>query len=102
MPAIGLRTSCATTAANWPNLRQRRLLNQPLLSFFTCGDVSADGDVLIRLPAHVEERHDRRVHPVEVAILGAIAKFAMPDLAVGNGSPEFTDELFRVEALTMR
>ena len=77
---------------------ERRLLRELLLGVFPSRDVGADGDVLIRLPALVQERDDRRVHPVDVTILGAIAELTVPDVARCDRSPQLPDELLGVIA----
>ena len=77
---------------------QRRLLAQLLLRPLAIGDVVADRHVLVRPAALVEERHDRRVHPVDRSVLGAVAQLAAPDAAVGDRVPQIADELLRVVA----
>ena len=67
---------------------ERRLLAQPLLLPLALRDVVADGHVLPRLAVLVEKRHDRRVHPVERAVLGAVAQLAAPDLALRDRPPQ--------------
>ena len=76
--------------------RERRLLGEALLGGLARGDVGADGDVLVRLPAFVQERDDRRVHPVERAVLGAVADLAVPHAPAGDGAPQVPHELLRV------
>src|SRR5690606_41201764 len=51
-----------------------------IVPFLACGDVGADRDVLVRLAAHVEERDDRRVDPVVVTLLRAVADLAVPEI----------------------
>jgi len=75
---------------------QGRLLRQLFLGSLPGSNVRPDGDVLIRLPALIEERDDGRVHPVVVTVLGAIPDFAVPDLAVCDRPPEIAHELLRV------
>ena len=58
-----------------------------LLGLLAGRDIGADGDVLIGFSALVEKRDDRRVDPVEVAVLGAIPQLAVPHAAVGDGVP---------------
>ena len=58
------------------------------------GDVTTNGRVLIRLAAGIEERHDRRVDPVVVAVLGAVAQFAVPDATVGDRVPQLANHRF--------
>ncbi len=69
------------------DLCEGRLLDQRLFGRFARGDIGADGDVLVRFAALVEERHDRRVDPIEVTVLGAIADLAVPDAPVRNRAP---------------
>jgi len=76
--------------------RQCGLLGQLLLSRLACRDVRPDGDVLIGFAALVREGNDGRVDPVVVAVFGAIADFAVPDLAVGDRPPQLAHELLRV------
>src|SRR5436190_23792925 len=52
-----------------------------------------DGNVLIWFAFRIEKRNYRRVHPVDATVLCEIAKFALPDLAGRNGSPEITNEI---------
>jgi hypothetical protein len=73
--------------------RERGLLHQLLLGGLARGDVRADGDVLIRLPALVEERDDGRIDPIEVAVFRLVPNLAVPHLAVGNRHPEVAHEL---------
>ena len=54
--------------------------------------------VLARLPASVQKRYDRRIHPVVCPVLGAIAQLASPHPAAHDGAPEIANELFRVIA----
>ena len=79
-----------------PEPRERFLLLQPLLRSLPLGDLVADRHVLIGLAAFVEERNDRRIHPVDRAVLGAIPNLAAPDASVGDRDPQVPDELFRV------
>ena len=79
-----------------PELRQRLLFPQPRLGDLALRDVAADRQVLPRLAAVVEERHDGRVDPVERAVLGAIAQLAAPDAALRNRAPELADFVLRV------
>ena len=77
-----------------PDAGESGLLCQAFLGCLASGDVGADGYASIRLPAGVQERHDGRVHPVVMAVLGAIAQFAVPDLTVRDRPPQAADELF--------
>ena len=49
------------------------------------GDVGADGNVLAGFALLVEERHDRRVHPVERAVLRLVLDVAVPDAPSSDG-----------------
>ena len=42
------------------------------------------------------ERHDGTVHPVEAAIFGSVADFAVPDMTIGNGAPHLVEKCFWV------
>src|SRR5215204_1732180 len=77
-------------------VEERRLLVYALLGALALGDVVTDGDVLVWLALGVEEGDDGRVHPVERAVLGAVANLPAPDAAGGDSRPEFADELLRV------
>ena len=95
-PASGLRTSWATTAAIWPT-------RASAACWASCSSAALRAVMSARIamywygfPRVVEERHDGRVDPVEVAVLGAVAELAVPDVAVGDRPPELADELLRV------
>src|SRR5947209_952854 len=77
-------------------VEERGLFAYALLGALALGDVVADGDVLVGLAAGVKERDDGRVHPVDRAVLGAVANLAAPDAARGNRRPKISDELLRV------
>src|SRR5687767_15662536 len=49
------------------------------------------------MPPLVEERHDRRVHPVERAVFRPVPYFPAPDAALRDRPPEIADELLRVK-----
>ncbi len=76
--------------------RQRLLLEQFCFGPLALRNVEPDRHVLIRLPVRVQEGHDRRVYPIQVAILGTIPDFAVPDLPVRNDVPQLAKELFGV------
>ena len=71
---------------------------QPFLVRFARRDVGADGDVFNGFVRFVEERKDRRVHPVERTIFRAVLDFAMPHLAAGNRAPQIGEEALRMVA----
>ena len=96
-PASGLRTSWATTAASCPSCASAAC-SAVGLGRLPLRDVAADGEVLPRLPALVEERDDRRVDPVVTAILGAVPDLAAPDVPLRDRPPQVPDELLRVVA----
>ena len=77
---------------------ERRLLREPLFGGFARGDVGADGDVLVRPAALVEEGDDGRVDPVEVAVLRLVPDLAVPHPAVGDRHPQVAHELVGVQA----
>ena len=79
-------------------LGERGLLAQLGLGGLARRDVVADREVLSRLAALVDERHDRRVDPVEVAVLRPVPNLAAPHLAVRDRAPERPDERRRVIA----
>jgi hypothetical protein len=68
-------------------------LSQPNLVVLALGDIGADGDVLARFTALVEEGVDRGVDPIDRSIPGAVADFALPDPALGNGGPQVAEEV---------
>lgn len=80
-----------------PKLCERSLIYEPLLGRLALCDVAADREVLPRLAGCVEERHDRRIHPVERAILGAIPDLAAPDAPLRNRAPQIAEELLGME-----
>ena len=55
-----------------------------------------DSDVLIGFAFGIKKRNYRRIHPINTAVLRAIAKFAFPDLAGGDRGPQIANELLRV------
>ena len=77
-------------------MRERRLFPQLRFGGLAGGDVASNRQVLPRLSAAVEERDDGRVHPVEGAVLGAIANFPSPDAPTGDRVPQVANELLRV------
>jgi hypothetical protein len=68
------------------------------LQRFLRRDFGADGDVFLGLAALVHERRDGGVHPVEAARLVAIADFAIPGAAIGDGAPHVLIDLRRMRA----
>ena len=56
----------------------------------------ANGHVLVRFAFGIKKRNYRRVHPVDAAVLRAIAKLTLPDSAATDRGPKIADELFRV------
>src|SRR4030095_9316650 len=74
------------------------LLRQLLLGFFPSRDVRADGDVLVRFPAFVQEGDDGCIHPVDVTVLGTIAELTVPHAARRDRSPQLANEFFGVIA----
>jgi hypothetical protein len=94
IPAIGFFTS-GDHRRHLAKARER-LFAELFLGAFAVGDLIADGGVLIRFPALVQKRHDRRIHPVEGAVFRAVADFAAPDAAVRDRHPQVPHELFRV------
>ena len=77
---------------------QRGLLAQQVLGSLPLGDVVADRHVLVGPARLVEERDDRRVHPVGRAVLRAVPQLALPDPAGGNRAPQLADVGLRVVA----
>jgi len=73
------------------------LLKHLFFSCFLLCDVMTDGDVLIWLAIGVKKRNDGGIHPVDAAILRAIAQLALPNSTGANGGPNTTDELLRVK-----
>src|SRR5690606_14274977 len=69
-----------------------------LLDALVLGDVGADGDVLNRLSRLVENGEEGGIQPVNRTVLGAVAEFAFPDMALCDGRPEPADELFGMVA----
>jgi len=68
-------------------LTEVQLLRQLCFRLLACSNVGANRDVFIRNRVLVQKRNNRRSHPVLTAILGAIADFAMPDLALRDRRP---------------
>ena len=93
MPASGFFTSCATTAGHLPDAGERGLIAQPILAEFPLGDVVADRRVPIRLAGLIQERDDRGIDPVEVAVLRAIPDLAAPDPAGRDRPPHVLEEV---------
>ena len=60
------------------------------------GDVGPGRQVAIGPPRLVEEGNDGGIHPIEGAVLLAVAQDAVPHLAAGNGFPHAPEELRRV------
>ncbi|EGF33281.1 hypothetical protein IMCC9480_821 [Oxalobacteraceae bacterium IMCC9480] len=52
------------------------------------GDLGADRNVLVRRAMRIEKRHDGRINPVGLALLGGVADFAVPDLAGADCLPQ--------------
>src|SRR5262245_37000667 len=77
---------------------ERSLFAQLGFGLLARGDVAADREVLPRLSGAVEERHDRRVDPVEGPILGPVAEFAAPHLSASDRPPQIADIGLRVVA----
>ena len=50
------------------------------------------------LAGGVHEGEDRGVHPVDAAILGAVADFTFPCFSMADGGPEVVEELFGMMA----
>ena len=79
-------------------LDDRRRAPELLLGPLPVRDVGANGQVLVGLPVVAEERHDRRVDPVDAPVLGPVADLASPDASARDRLPELPDELLRVVA----
>ena len=62
------------------------------------GDVSTDGNVLLRFSVRVEIWIDGRRHPIKVAVFGTIANRPLPNLTVRNSRPKVFEEFLRVMA----
>lgn len=69
-----------------------RVLGDLFLVRFARGDVRANCDVLNGFPGGVQERENRRVHPVIGSVPGSIADFTVPDFALGDRAPKFGEE----------
>src|SRR3954464_7319988 len=67
-------------------------LEQQGLVRLALSDVRADRDVLDGLARGIEERKNRRLHPVNGAVLGAVLDFAVPDTSAPDGAPEIAEE----------
>ena len=77
---------------------QRPTFAQLRLGAFARRDVGANGHILARFAAIVEEWHDSGVDPIMRAVLGAVLQFAAPDPAAGEGPPQVLEKLRRMKA----
>ena len=65
---------------------------QRLLYLFDAGDLGAQGDVPVVPSVGADHRDDRRRHPVEIAVLAAVADDTLPGKTAGEGSPHLHEE----------
>ena len=62
------------------------------------GDLISDRNVLKWFFILIEKRNDRRIHPVDRSVLGAISKITPPYLSVCDGGPDIAYKFLRMVA----
>ena len=62
------------------------------------GDVGANRHKLVGNAAVVHQRNNRGLHPVQLAVLGAVADLAVPDFTFGDGAPQVGEKRFGLDA----
>src|SRR5215831_13501492 len=70
-------------------------------SFFVSlpfSDVGPDSDVLVGFTLPGQERKDSRIDPINCAVFGPVAQFALPDLPAANRGPKVAKEFFGMES----
>src|SRR6185369_4292614 len=78
-------------------VQKRCLLPDALLRKLSFGDLKTNSNILKGLLVFVQKRDDRSIDPIDRSILCFVTKFALPDIAIGNGRPYTSDEFFRVK-----
>ncbi|MCO5148965.1 MAG: hypothetical protein M9956_03190 [Shinella sp.] len=72
------------------------LLVQGLFGGFALGDIVADRDIGLYPSIGTDQWHDGCIHPIKIAVLGTVADLSVPDLTIGDRSPNTLEKRLRV------